>query len=148
MGYVPIRLLTPDEVPTADRPWVERVLIQPLNRMLDPLRLLLDRGISVQTNMHAQVFALAFTAPSGSDWSSSRFETVSALRGSALGIIVIRCDLLDSAGKPSTPVSDLGLPAFEERVATGRTERLFRLVYQPGLTAASRYRVTYLAWGD
>lgn len=138
--------LTTDDVPREVRSWVEQALIIPLNRILDLLRTLLNRGVSLRTHINAQVFERKFTAPSGSDWTAAKLDTPSTLSGPALGVQVLACYTLDGAGHDTGPVGALPTPTWREVVVNGA--RQLRLVYQSGLTAGTKYRLVLLAWGQ
>lgn len=148
-----LQSLNADAVPAEHRSWVERVLVVPINRALDVFRALLANGITLQTHVNAQVIDLAFTPPSSSadpfeqlDWSGSRFDTaLTTVAGPVVGLQVLGAWTLDSAGHDAAPVSGLCGPSWKEVVVQGRKH--LRLVYQPGLTSGTRYRLRLLAWG-
>lgn len=147
-----IPTLTTDDIPGGVRSWVEAGLLVPLNRLLDMLRQLLNRGISIRTHINAQVIERKFTPPSADpditiqgDWSASKFDTPSTLSGPCLGLQVLACWELDTAGNDRTPIGNLPTPAWREVVING--QRHIRLIYQYGLSG-SRYRLVLLAWGQ
>lgn len=141
-----ISQLSTDDAPSNVRGWLESVVVLPLNRTLDLLRTLLNRGISVRTHMNAQVFERRFIVPSGMDWTAERLDTASTLSGQALGIVPLAACSVDGAGHDSGPLGGLGLPVWREVVVNGG--RAFRLVFQDGLTAGDKVRLVYLAWGQ
>lgn len=143
---VPIRRLTVDEVPQDQRSWVQPAIVTPLNRALDPLDAILHNGLSVQSNLNAQVVELKFRAPTGTDWSAQRFDVASKLSGACIGLWPVLCFAQDSASHDAAPTGGLSLPAWREVIADGK--RLIRLVYQPGLTAGTSYRVRWMAFGE
>lgn len=141
-----IEPLTGDALPRDMRPWVEKSLILPLNRVLDLLRSLLNRGISLRTHVNCQVFERRFIVPSGSDWTEERLDTPLTLTGPVLGLQALAAYRLDTAGLDETPIGGLSLPTWREIAANGG--KFLRLVHQAGLTAGHTVRVLYVAWGQ
>lgn len=140
-----IQPLNPDELPPEARSWAERVLVIPLNRTLDTIRTLLTNGVTLQTHINAQVVERVFVAPSGSDWSADRLDTVLDLTGAVVGVQPLSVMTVDGAGHDLAPVGGAGMPVWREVAINGR--RLLRIIHQDSLTAGTRYRVKWLAWG-
>jgi hypothetical protein len=145
--------LTVDDLPAQQRGWVELALIIPINRVLDLLRTLLNRGISLRTHVNAQVAERKFTPPTSDpdytvqgDWSASRLDTPITLSGPVLGVQVLGCWTTDTAGHDVAPVSGLASPSWREVIVDKK--RVLRLVYIPGLSSGIRYRVLLLLWGS
>ncbi|HUR93075.1 MAG TPA: hypothetical protein VMY76_00735 [Gemmatimonadales bacterium] len=142
-----IRRLVADNAPPEHRGWVARALVEPINRLLEPIYAALDRGLSVQANLNAQVLEATFTAPS--DWADAPQDFVSALRGRCIGVQVLRADELDSSGKPSgNNHGTMGIPDWEEIQPASARAPTIRIRNQTGLTAGQRYRVVWLALGE
>lgn len=140
--------LTLDEVPKDMRPWVEAALVLPVNRLIDTVRALLTHGVSLGAHVNAQVVERRFVAPgtAGCDWSSHRFDTPLTLSGPVLGVQVLGCWTVDSAGHDSAPVGGLPSPKWAEVASEGR--KALRLVFQAQLTEGLRYRLLLLLWGQ
>lgn len=148
-----VERLTEERVPAEHRGWVGAALILPLNRILDLLRTLLNRGVSLRTHINAQVVERKFTPPTSSaditdqgDWSTSRFDTPLTLSGPVLGVQVLACYTVDTAGHDIGPVGNLPSPIWREVVVQG--QRHLRLVYVFNLAAGTKYRLVLLAWGQ
>lgn len=147
-----IPTLSADDLPKDVRSWLERGVLGPLNRVLDLLRALLNRGISLRAHVNAQVVERKFIPPSSDpdftnqlDWSASKLDTPSTLSGACLGVQVLGAWTIDGAGRDVASVSGLPAPSWREVVVDGG--RQIRLIYQPGLTSGVRYRLVLLAWG-
>jgi len=148
-----IERLTDDHVPTPQRGWVNDAVLLPLNKVLDLLRAFLNRGVSLRTHINCQLVERKFTPPTSSadyqeqlDWTSSRFDTPLALSGPILGVQVLGCWTLDGGGHDVASVSGLAAPSWREVIAQG--SKVFRLVYVPGLTSGTKYRLLLLLWGQ
>lgn len=145
--------LTPDDLPKDVRSWMDAGLLIPLNRLLDLLRSLISRGISIRTHINAQVIERKFIPPTAStdiadevDWSTSRFDAPLTLSGPVLGVQVLAAYKVDGAGHDTGPVWNLPAPVWREVLVEGK--RNLRLVYQFGLQSGQRYRLVLLAWGS
>lgn len=145
--------LTDDHVPPEHRTWVNQALLLPINKVLDLLRNLLNRGISLRVNINAQVIERKFTPPSSDtdytvqgDWTSSRFDSPLTLSGPVLGVQVLGCWTLDGGGHDVAPVSGLASPSWREVLVQGG--KMFRLMYVPGLSSGVKYRLLLLIWGQ
>lgn len=141
-----ITAVTADVVPREARTWVDQALILPLNRVLDLLRILLNRGVSLRTHINCQVFERRFIVPSGSDWTDEKLDTPLDLAGPVLGLQVLAAYRLDTAGHDTTPIGGLPSPTWREIAANGG--KFLRLVSQSGLTAGHTVRILYVAWGQ
>lgn len=141
-----VTTVSTDAVPKDQRSWVDAALVVPLNRTLDLLRALLGRGISLRTNVNAQIVEKKFVAPAGTDWSAARLDSPLELSGPVLGVQVLGCWTVDGAGHDVASVGGLSSPAWRSLVTDGAL--LFRLLDQPGLTAGTRYRLLLLLWGS
>lgn len=148
-----VERLHDEAVPPEHRGWVNMALTLPINRVFDLFRALIDRGISLRHHVNAQVVELRLNPPTSSvditeqlDWSGSRFDTPSTLAGPCLGLQVLQCWTVDSAGHDVAPVGNLPSPAWREVVLRGKNH--IRLLYQFGLTSGVRYRIVMLAWGQ
>lgn len=145
--------LSEEQVPAEHRGWAGRALLLPINRLIDLLRVLLNRGVSLRTNVNCQVVERKFTPPSSSsditeqgDWSTSRLDTPLTISGPVLGVQVLACWTLDTAGHDVAPVGNLPSPAWREVVAQG--QKHLRLTYQYGLSSTTKYRLVLLIWGQ
>lgn len=141
-----IEKLTDEHVPPEHRGWVNTAVLLPMNRVLDLIRNLLNRGVSLRTHINAQVIERKFTAPSGSDWTNDKLDTPLNLSGPVLGVQVLACYTTDGAGHDTGPVGALPSPTWREAVVERR--RVLRLVFQSGLTPGTAYRLVLVAWGQ
>jgi hypothetical protein len=141
------RRIVADNAPPEHRGWVQRALVEPINRLLEPIYAALDRGLSVRTNMNAQVLEATFIAPS--DWAGAPQDFASTLRGRCLGVQVLRADHLDASGKPTGDNhGTMGAPDWEEILPASAKAPTIRIRNQTGLTAGVRYRVVWQALGE
>jgi hypothetical protein len=148
-----VERLTEEHIPAQQRGWVTMALLVPINKVLDLLRTLLNRGVSLRTHINCQVVERKFTPPTVDtdyqnqlDWSTYRLDTPLTLTGPIIGVQVLGCWTLDSAGHDVASVSGLASPSWREAVVQGG--KVFRLVYIPGLLASTRYRLVLLLWGQ
>jgi len=141
-----IEHLTDEKVPPEQRGWINTAILVPVNRLIDLLRILLNRGISIRTHVNAQVFERKFVAPSGTDWTTAKLDTLLNLTGPVLGVQVLACYTTDGAGHDTGPVGALPSPTWTETLADRK--KVLRLVYQSGLMAGTAYRLVLLAWGQ
>lgn len=136
----PEKDFTADGMPGDTRSWMERTIIRALNEFYRPLRALLNRGLSVQSNLNAQVIGPRRVVGTAS-WQT--VEVPSALRGRCLFILAPRAVVLDSANQPSAEdPSAWAPPGWQER--DGR----LRIFSQVGPQAGVTYSVTWLAFGE
>lgn len=141
-----VESLTADNLPREIRPWVEKAVILPINRVLDLLRTLLNHGVSLRQHVNCQVIERTFIVPSGSDWSMAKLDTPLSLVGPVLGLQVLAAYRMDTANHVSGPLGGLPSPTWTELVQNGG--KFLRLINQSGLTAGWTVRLVLLAWGQ
>jgi hypothetical protein len=148
MGVLPPSTrLSPERIPEEHRAWTETSILSPLNRFIEPLMALLSRGFSLTGNANAQTIQLSFTCPASWSAAGSALQVLSTLAGSCVHLFPTHCEQIDGSGTVTGAVSGLTLPAWSEVLSTDRASRAIRITNQPGLTAGTRYRVTWLAVG-
>lgn len=142
-----IRRLVPDQLPGPVREWVLRGLVDPINRLLEPVFAALDHNLSPADNLNGQYLEVTLVVPTS--WTDKPQDFTSKLRGRCRGIIVVGAVELDGSGKPSgNNHGVMGAPDWEEVLPTDNRGATLRIRNQTGLTAGQKYRVTWYAMGE
>lgn len=138
---LPTPRLVLDHVPAEARQWVERALVAPLNRFLQPVADSLKRIMLAQVNV--QVLEHKGLPPS----TSSPVDFPSTLTGSCVGLWPIYCRELLANGGLGAQVEALVSPLWYEVVKSGQSGATIRVTSQQPLSAAVRYVTRWLAIG-
>lgn len=142
--------LAVDHVPADARGWVEKSLVAPLNRFLQPLADAIRRVMLSQLNV--QVLEYRGYPPT----TSLPAEFPSSLTGSCLGILPLSARLLEANGglAPGVGVGELTSPTWVELVKAGAGGATLRVTSQATtsdaattLSAGSKYLLRWLAVG-
>lgn len=141
---LPSPRLVVEQVPEAQRPWVEKALIQPLNRFLQPLAEVVKRVMLSQLNV--QVLEYRGYAPT----AANPADFTSALTGPCLGLVALSARRIESNGLLGDEAGALTSPSWREVVTPGTRGSTLRVTSQQtdggGLTA--KYAFRWLALGS
>jgi hypothetical protein len=124
-------------------------LVRFLNEFVRAVRALLKKGLSVQSNLNAQVLTTKVNTPtSGTAWPADVPKFKSELRGRCIGVLPLSGVELDSSNTPKTDAhAGLGVPTWRESEGSDGVRRI-QIDHQAGLDYSKAYRLTWLALGE